>query len=136
MRFISVVMGAESNRMRFQETAHLLGAGFAQLRQNIVLAAGSPIPGGVPVKGGRKPVVDAVAAGPLAAILPSGAKPPDPVLVPKKGLLAPVAKGDTVGVVELRLDEGVVIRTPVVASASLKKATVFQVIGRFFGGGS
>jgi serine-type D-Ala-D-Ala carboxypeptidase (penicillin-binding protein 5/6) len=136
MRFISVVMGAESNKMRFQETAHLLGAGFSQLRQTVVLAAGSPIPGGVPVKGGRKSVVDAVAAGPLAAILPSGAKPPDPVLVPKKGLLAPVAKGDTVGVVELRLDEGFIVRTPVVASTGVKKATIFQVIGRLFGSGS
>jgi D-alanyl-D-alanine carboxypeptidase (penicillin-binding protein 5/6) len=136
MRLISVVMGAESNKMRFQETAHLLGAGFAQLRQNTVLAAGAPIPGGVPVKGGRKSIVDAVAAAPLAVILPSSAKAPDPILVPKKGLRAPVAKGDTVGTVELRLEEGFVVRAPVVAAAGVKKATVFQTIARLFGGGS
>ncbi len=136
LRLISVVMGAESNKMRFQETAHLLGAGFAQLRQNVVLTAGAPIPGGVPLMRGRKPTVDAVAAAPLTIVLPSGAKAPDPILVPKKGLYAPVAKGDTVGTVELRAEDGTVMRAPVIAAAGVKKETVFQAIGRLFGGGS
>jgi serine-type D-Ala-D-Ala carboxypeptidase (penicillin-binding protein 5/6) len=136
LRLISVVMGAESNRMRFQETARLLGAGFAQLRKNTVLAEGAPIQGGVPVKGGRKSIVDAITAGPLTVILPNNAKPPEPILVPRKGLCAPIARGDTVGTVELRLEEGMVVRTPVLAATELKKATIFQAIARLFGGGA
>jgi len=134
MRLISVIMGAESNKMRFSETAHLLGAGFAQLRRNVVLEAGAPIAQGVPVSGGRKTVVSAVAASPLAVILPQRVAPPEPVLVPKRGLRAPVAKGDTIATVELRLPEGGVVSAPVVAAAAMKRATIFQVIGRLFGG--
>jgi len=134
MRLISVIMGAESNKMRFSETARLLGAGFAQLRRNVVLEAGAPIAQGVPVGGGRKTVVLAVAASPLTVILPQRVAPPEPVLVPKRGLRAPIAKGDTIATVELRLPEGDVVSAPVVAAAAMKRATIFQVIGRMFGG--
>jgi D-alanyl-D-alanine carboxypeptidase (penicillin-binding protein 5/6) len=134
MRLISVIMGAESNKMRFSETARLLGAGFAQLRRNVVLEAGAPIAQGVPVSGGRKTVVSAVAASPLTVILPQRVAPPEPVLVPKRGLRAPIAKGDTIATVELRLPEGDVVSAPVVAAAAMKRATIFQVIGRMFGG--
>jgi len=132
MRMISVIMGAESNKMRFQETARLLGAGFAQLRRNVVLDAGASIAKGVPIRGGRKTVVAAVAASPLAVILPQRVAPPEPVLVPKRGLKAPVAKGDTIATVELRLPEGDVVSVPVVAAAAMKRATIFQWIGRIF----
>lgn len=134
MRMISVIMGAESNKMRFQETARLLGAGFAQLRRNVVLDQGAAIAQGVPIRGGRKTVVPAVAASPLAVILPQRMVPPEPVLVPKRGLKAPVAKGDTIATVELRLPEGDVVSAPVVAATGMKRATVFQLIGRVFGG--
>jgi D-alanyl-D-alanine carboxypeptidase (penicillin-binding protein 5/6) len=135
MRLISVLMGAESNRMRFQETARLLGAGFAQLRRNVVLDTGAPVAQGVPVRGGRQRVVPGVAASPLAVILPQRLSAPAPVLVPKRGLKAPIAKGDTIATVELRLPEGDVVSAPVVAAAAVKRATIFQAIGRMFGGG-
>jgi serine-type D-Ala-D-Ala carboxypeptidase (penicillin-binding protein 5/6) len=135
MRLISVIMGADSNKARFQETAHLLGAGFAQLHRNVVLDTGAPIAKGVPVAGGRQPMVPAVAAAPLAVILPQRVSPPEAVLVPKAGLRAPIAKGDTVATVELRMPEGDVVSAPVIASAPLKRQTIFQAIGRMFGGG-
>jgi D-alanyl-D-alanine carboxypeptidase (penicillin-binding protein 5/6) len=135
MRMISVIMGAESNKMRFQETARLLGAGFAQLRRNVVLDTGAAIAKGVPIRGGRKAVVPAVAAAPLAVILPQRVAPPEPVLVPKPGLKAPVAKGDTIATIELRMPEGDVVSAPVVAATAMKRATIFQWIGRMFGGG-
>jgi len=134
MRMISVILGAESNKMRFQETARLLGAGFAQLRRNVVLDRGAAIAQGVPIRGGRKATVPAVAASPLAVILPQRMAPPAPVLVPKRGLKAPVARGDTIATVELRLPEGDVVSAPVVAATAMKRATVFQLIGRVFGG--
>lgn len=135
MRMISVILGAESNKMRFQETARLLGAGFAQLRRNVVLDTGAAIAQGVPIRGGRKTTVPAVAASPLAVILPQRVAPPEPVLVPKRGLKAPVAEGDTIATIELRMPEGDVVSAPVVAATAMKRATIFQWIGRMFGGG-
>ncbi len=135
IRLISVVMGAESNKMRFEESARLLGAGFAQLRKSTVVAAGAPIPGGVPVSGGCRLVVDAVAGAPLEVILPQRAEVPKPVLVPMKGLCAPIERGDTVGTIEVRFEEGDVLRTPALAAAGLKRANLFQRIARAFGGG-
>jgi len=79
--------------------------------------------------------VPAVAAAPLAVILPQRVAPPEPVLVPKPGLKAPVAKGDTIATIELRMPEGDVVSAPVVAATAMKRATIFQWIGRMFGGG-
>jgi len=135
MRLITVVLGAESNRLRFQESARLLSAGFSQLRKSVLLAGGQPVPGGVPIMGGRKTRVEAVAAAPLAVVLPRRVDPPRTVLVPARGLRAPIQRGDTVGVVEARLEEGGVVSVPVVAAAEVKRATIFQTIARALGGG-
>jgi len=135
LRLISVVLGAESNKARFDESARLLSAGFAQLQMHPLLAAGAPIPGGVPVAGGRKTRIDAVAAGPLEVVMPRRVDPPKPVLVPRTGLRAPIARGDTVGTVEVRFDDGRVLKAQAVAAADMKRATIFQQIGRMFGGG-
>lgn len=135
MRLVSVVMGAESNKARFEETARLLGAGFAQLSMNALYAAGDPIPGGVPVARGRALRVESVAAAPLAVLLPKRAEVPKAVLIPKKGLVAPIKKGDTVGSIEVTLESGETLRAPVVAASDMKKETIFQSIARAFGGG-
>ncbi len=135
LRLVSVVMGAESNKMRFQETARLLGAGFSQLRKETLIAAGAPIPGGVKVSGGAHDMLEAVAGAPLAVVLPQRAQAPTPVLIPLKNLHAPIARGDTVGTVEAQFAQGEIVRAPVVAAADMKRANVFQLIARMFGGG-
>jgi serine-type D-Ala-D-Ala carboxypeptidase (penicillin-binding protein 5/6) len=135
LRLVSVVLGAESNKARFEETARLLGAGFAQLSLNALYAAGDPIPGGVPVARGREPRIESVAGAPLAVILPRRAEVPKAVLIPKKGLCAPIKKGDTVGSIEVTLESGETLRAPVVAASDMKKETIFQSIARAFGGG-
>jgi D-alanyl-D-alanine carboxypeptidase (penicillin-binding protein 5/6) len=135
LRLVSVVLGADSNKARFDETARLLGSGFAQLSLSSLYAAGDPIPGGVPVARGRKARVDGVAGAPLSVILPRRAEPPKAVLVPKKGLRAPIRKGDTVGSVEVTLEGGETVRAPVIAAADMKRETIFQSIARAFGGG-
>lgn len=135
LRLISVVLGAESNKARFDESARLLSAGFAQLALNSLYAAGDPIPGGVPVSGGRKTRLDAIAGAPLQIVVPRRVDAPKPVFVPVRGLRAPVARGDTVGTVEVRFEDGSVMKAPAVAAMEMKRATVFQQISRMFGGG-
>ncbi len=135
LRLISVVLGAESNRARVDESARLLGAGFAQLSLSPLYAAGDPIPGGVPIARGRQARVDGVAGAQLAVILPRRAEVPKAVLIPKKGLQAPIKKGDTVGSVEVTLENGETVRAPVLAAGDMKRETIFQSIARAFGGG-
>ncbi len=135
MRLVSVVLGAETNRARFEETARLLSSGFGQATKITIYAEGDPIPGGVPIAGGRKLRLPAMAGAPVYVLLPRKSEPPAPILVPRRGLKAPVAKGDSIGTIELRLAEGEVIRAPAVAAVEMKKATIFDWIGRLFGGG-
>lgn len=135
MRLVSVVLGAESNRARFDETARLLSAGFNQATKVTVLAEGDPVPGGVPISGGRKLTLPVMAGAPVYALLPRKAEAPKPFLIAKRGLKAPVAKGDSIGTIELRLADGEVIRAPALAAVEMKKATIFDLIGRLFGGG-
>ncbi len=60
---------------------------------------------------------------------------PNAVLVPKKGLQAPIKNGDTVGSVEVTLESGETLRAPVLAASDMKRETIFQSIARAFGGG-
>ena len=135
LRLISVILGAESNKARFDETARLLSAGFNQLTKKTLVAEGGPVPGAVPVSGGRKRQVAAMAASDLSVILPKRAEAPVPVLVPVRGLKAPIARGDIVGTIELRLEDGEIISAPAAAAASVGRATIFDRIAQFFGGG-
>lgn len=132
MRLISVIMGAESNRQRFRETSRLLGAGFAQMRKDTVVEEGTPVAGGVPVTDGRQLTVEVVAGGRIDVMLPEREESPLPTLIPAVGLRAPIAAGDTVGTIEVRAN-GVVQRAPALAANEMKKATIFQRIGRFLG---
>ena len=67
-------------------------------------------------------------------ILPQRVEAPEPVLVPKHGLQAPIAKGDTVATDRAAPAGGDVVSAPVVAAAAMKRETIFQAIGRMFGG--
>ncbi|MBD3163355.1 MAG: D-alanyl-D-alanine carboxypeptidase [Candidatus Eisenbacteria bacterium] len=134
LRLISVILGADSNRLRFDETARLLGAGFAQLRMETVVAEGDSLPGTVPVIDGRTRTVEAVAAERIAVVLQERDEAPAAVLVPRPALRAPIARGDTVGTIEVRMPDGKVRRAAALSAADVPEATIFQRIGRFFGG--
>jgi D-alanyl-D-alanine carboxypeptidase (penicillin-binding protein 5/6) len=133
MRLISVILGAGSNRLRFRETSRLLGAGFAQMRKSTVVERGKTVAGSVPIVDGRERSVEVVAGRQIDVVLPGRAGLPRPKLIPAIGLRAPVAKGDTVGTIEVRAN-GLLQRAPALAANQIKKATIFQRIGRFLGG--
>jgi D-alanyl-D-alanine carboxypeptidase (penicillin-binding protein 5/6) len=132
MRLVSVILGSDSNRLRFRETARLLGAGFAQMRKSTIVEEGKPVAGEVPVADGRRQTLEVVAGERIDVVLPERGKPPLPTLIPAIGLRAPIAAGDTVGTIEVRAN-GVVQRAPALAANEMKRATIFQRIGRFLG---
>lgn len=134
VRLISVVMHAESGKARAVESARLLGSGFAQLRREIVAQVHSPITGEITVRNGRPKTVRAVTGAPLVIVLPRGAQAPTPRLIPLPDLQAPLAAGDTIGVVELPLGNADVIRVPALAESAIEKASLFQQFLGIFGG--
>jgi D-alanyl-D-alanine carboxypeptidase len=127
-------MHAESGKARAVESARLLGSGFAQLRREIVAQAHSPITGEIAVRNGRPKTVRAVTGAPLVIVLPRGAQAPTPRLIPLPDLQAPLAAGDTIGVVELPLGNADVIRVPALAESAIEKANLFQQFLGIFGG--
>lgn len=126
LRLISVIMGAESERKRFEESARLLGAGFAQLRCERLLASGDPMPGGVPIAGARLERVPVVAGEALSIVLPVSAAAPKPVLIPRGALSAPIARGDTVGVIEATDGNGGTCRVAALAAVDVPRATLWD----------
>ncbi|MBD3237574.1 MAG: hypothetical protein GF330_12780 [Candidatus Eisenbacteria bacterium] len=132
LRMVSVVLGAESEEARFEETARLLGSGFAQLRRETLARRGEALPGEVTISGGHPKRVGAVLGEDLTAVLPRGVEAPALHLVPYGELRAPVAKGDTIGLAEVRIGGTGPVQVPALAAASVAKANIFQqLIGLF-----
>ncbi len=126
LRFISVVMGADSERHRFSESARLLGAGFAQLRREVLAEAGKPCGAPLRVENGSPREVLAQPAAPLFVTMLRGEERPSVRLVPRFALRAPIAAGDTVGTYEVAAPNGYVIEMPAVASRRIRKANIFE----------
>ena len=133
LRLISVVLGATSENARSEETARLLGSGFAQLRRETIAHEGSAVLGEAAIDGGHPKAVGAVLGADLTAVLPRGTHPPTPRLVPFPELRAPIAAGDTIGVVEVRIGGAGAVHVPALAAGEVKKANIFQQIWGIFG---
>jgi len=126
LRLVSVVMGADSEKLRFAESARLLGSGFAQLRREVIAEAGTPFGAPVRVSGGHPESVQARPAETLAVVLTRGVQAPDVKLIPRAALRAPLAAGDTVGVYEVVTGTGEPVRVAAVAAVAVKRASIFQ----------
>jgi len=126
MRLVSVVMGAHSERERFSESGRLLGSGFAQLRREVLAAAGKPCGQPLPVAGGSPSTVSAQPAEALSVLLFRGSERPAVKLVPRPALRAPLAAGDTVGTYEALAEDGSAIRVAAITPARVRRATLFE----------
>lgn len=104
MRLIAVVMGAETEDKRFQETMKLLDYGFNQFELKELLPAGAVIKGHeeAPVSKGKERTVKMVTKMPYADVVRKGETAAlfEPKVTTDPNLLvAPVKKGDPVGTV-------------------------------------
>jgi D-alanyl-D-alanine carboxypeptidase (penicillin-binding protein 5/6) len=120
LRLISVVLGADSNKHRFDETARLLAAGFNSVTPVLLCRKGDEIGGEVPVKGGKPKVVRANAAREITLVV---SRPDDRKLkkefVPAPGLHAPLKAGASVGKLRVTSGDQVLAEVPAVASADV-----------------
>lgn len=126
-RLVSVVLGAESNRHRFDETATLLAAGFNTYTPVRVIRKGEPMGDPVAVRGGKLKSVSAVAPRDLTVVV---SRPDDrriqKTIDPLPGLRAPVRAGQPVATLKVTSGDGVLAELPLVAAEEVPAAGFFR----------
>lgn len=122
-RLISVILGADSNRHRFDETATLLAAGFNTYTPARICRKGDPLGEPVAIRGGKEKTVPAVAPRDLTIVV---SRPDDRRLqksiVPLEGVRAPVRAGQPVATLKVSSGDAVLAEMPVVAAADVPAA--------------
>ncbi len=122
LRLITVVMGAGSNRARFEEAARLLGEGFSRYVEVVVAKAGTPLPAEIHLpraNGAFRPVTGSDVR---VFVLREEKDALRTSVDVREGLRAPLAKGAPVGTLVARVKDREIARVPVVAPATVPRA--------------
>ncbi len=124
VRVITVVMGHEDNRRRFQLAQYLLDQGLASIRKGLVLVRETEQARPIPVDNGKAESVPAAVAADISVI--TRAEDWDRVQLvwelPER-LTAPVAAGMQVGVVRAELDGHVLGQSDIVLAGGVEQST-------------
>ncbi|PHV71153.1 D-alanyl-D-alanine carboxypeptidase [Sporanaerobium hydrogeniformans] len=129
MHLIAVVMGAQDGKIRFQEAAQLLDYGFANYKVKTGPKMGTVV-GKVEVKKGDKEFLEVTPEETKALVVPKQNDKEELTytLEYKKGLCAPIAKGEQVGTIIYSLGGNEVGREPVVATYDVAKAKLSDML--------
>jgi D-alanyl-D-alanine carboxypeptidase (penicillin-binding protein 5/6) len=126
MRLISVIMGCRSDRQRDRETSELLSWGFDHFVKGPIAMAGETI-GSIPLDWGIEPEVSVVLADTVIAVLT-----PEQWRRVKRDIElpalreAPVTEGDSIGVLQLSLDDRLLARVNLLAAASVARMSLWE----------
>lgn len=123
MRLISVVMQTDSKKSRVEESAKLLSYGFSRFDLTKVVSKGENI-GEVKVKNGEKLKVAVETAKDLQAVVKTGDGEIERDVKLNKEVEAPIKQGETVGKLVLTQQDRKVGTVNLVASKSVKKASL------------
>lgn len=127
---ISVVLGSETNNMRFSESSKILDYGFSSYEVMQINRQGE-IAGNVDVKKGLGISVPVAYGNNQAVLLKRGQKDKlkEEIRLPEY-LNAPVASGDNGGEVVITMDNEVIIKIPLVTTGAVDKANWFKMFWR------
>lgn len=130
MRLIVVVLGTTEPRSHFRESIKLYNYGFARFTAVKMAQEGEAVKT-VKVAKGVAEQIDAVTTAPVAVIVPKGEDKgyTGNVAVPDE-ITAPITKGQVLGNYLVTRDGKEVLKVPVIASAAVEKASVFQQMYR------
>ena len=132
MRLISVILGGRRDGSRDRETARLLEWGFAHFVKGPLALAGEPV-GRVSLDWGQEPEVAAVTSDTFVAVLtPEQRRRVERQVELPEEQPAPVAAGDTLGALHLRLDDAVLARVELVAADSVGRMSVWEKLLSYF----
>jgi D-alanyl-D-alanine carboxypeptidase (penicillin-binding protein 5/6) len=132
MRLISVIMGSRSDRQRDRETSELLSWGFNHFVKGPIAVAGETI-GSVPLDWGITPEVSVILADTVIAVLT-----PEQRRRVKRDIElpvlheAPVTEGDSIGVLQLSLDDRLLARVDLLAAASVARMSLWEKLMSYF----
>lgn len=127
-RLVMVIAGAKSEAQRAAASRALLEWGFAAWQARPLFAKGAAI-AQARVQGGAARNVALVAASPVYAVVPRGAKEPVALRVVYRGpLTAPIAKAARVATLEIRLGGRLAGQVPLKAGDAVAKAGAFDRI--------
>jgi D-alanyl-D-alanine carboxypeptidase (penicillin-binding protein 5/6) len=123
LRLIAVVMGAPTNKARFSEAARVLGEGFTRFVEVSVIKAGAQLPNDLRIPR-AKAAFRAVAANDIQVLVKREEKEAIKTnLEIQPDLRAPLAKGQAVGTLIVRVGDREVARTPVVTAGEVSRTT-------------
>lgn len=127
-RLISVVLGAPTGDVRFNESSALLNAGFASYYA-VPLAKKGEIVTVVPIERGTIDRLSLVPPADFGVILPKGSQPQlTRRVVRDERIFAPVQAGQVVAELIIEADGKEVGRTPLVASVEVQRAGLSRLI--------
>src|SRR5690606_9519800 len=109
-----------------------LNYGFSRMMAVEVAKEGESV-AQVEVSKAKQPMVSLVAAGPLTVSMERDADlAPETELIITRPIVAPMGEGEQVGYLVATLEGEEVARVPVLTSEAIEKASVLQLIGRYF----
>lgn len=126
MRLVSVVLGTSSENSRAQETQKLLNFGFRFYHSHALYKAGKPLKT-VRVYKGEKEQLSVGLAKDMNVIVPRGQyKKLKPSINISALIEAPVTRGQTLGQVEIRIEDKIIAQSPVIALENIDEGSLWQ----------
>ena len=126
MRLISVVVGAENSKTRFNESAMLFNYGFSNFDSEKLVDADVAV-GQIKVSKGKQDGVDAYAGETFAAVVKKGDKSGyETSLEMKNSVSAPTHKGDKVGEITVSKNGNIIKKIPVIIKEDIKHLSWFE----------
>lgn len=134
MRAIAVVFGAPTSKVRNAQVTKMLDYAFSQYQSHPMFKKDHPL-GKAAISKGDKKKVNAVTSESVSLLTKKGENVKDvkQIITLDKSLKAPVEKGDKVGTLQLVKDGKTLVKTNLVADASVKKAGWLILYKRSFG---
>ncbi len=128
LRLISVIIGAESGKIRFAESSNLLSYGFANYVNEKVVSADCVLEECAMVKNGKQSHVQILPQKDVYCLLKRGEKPLIQQTINLNILHAPVAAGDIAGTLSVYREGVLVDEVPVICAENVKKRTLKDIL--------
>ena len=130
MRLISVIIGAENSKNRFNESSLLLNYGFANFENRFLVDMTNPI-SNLPVSKGKMENCDVFASENYVAIVKKGDNLEyETTINLPNNLKAPLKVGDKVGMIKVTKDGTVIKEIDLIVKSDIKHSSYFDTIGK------
>lgn len=126
MRVISVVIGEENSKTRFDDVRSMFDYAFANYFQQPLVEAGVPLDNKATVKNGKLKTIEIVPERSCYAFSKRGEKANITLEINLTAMQAPVKKGDTAGEIVVFKDHVEIDRVKLLANENVEKATLFD----------